>query len=109
MKLLTVEDVAAMLSLSEFTVREMARDGNIPAVKLRGKWRFLSSDIEATVKKMFNNGDDVSPGFSEKENTWQSQNEVKPGIHVLQHRTEREYSNLVKPSQRKRHKNLKTH
>ncbi|RUM91085.1 MAG: hypothetical protein DSZ27_07440 [Thiomicrospira sp.] len=109
MELLSVDQVAKKLGLSEFSVREMAREGVIVGAKIKGKWRFLRSDIEAYIDKLFNKGDGALPEASLKENSkWQSQNEVKPGIHVLQRQTDKEYSSLVKPSRRRKRKNLKT-
>ncbi|MBN2606738.1 MAG: helix-turn-helix domain-containing protein [Thiotrichales bacterium] len=109
MELLSVDQVAKKLGLSEFSIREMAREGTLIGAKVQGKWRFLITDIEAYIDKLFNKGDGALPETSQKEGIqWQSQNEVKPGIHVLQRQTDKEYSNLVKPSQRRKRKNLKT-
>lgn len=44
-KLLTTRDAADVLRLSEYTVRQMARDGRLPAMRLPGGWRFLEADL----------------------------------------------------------------
>jgi excisionase family DNA binding protein len=40
-EVLTVVEAAELLSLSPYTVREMARRGEIPAKKVGKEWRFL--------------------------------------------------------------------
>lgn len=42
----TAADVAEHLSVTEFWVREMARDGAIPATKIGAYWRFRISDVD---------------------------------------------------------------
>jgi len=49
-KLLTIEEVAEMLSVSVATVRKWKSNGLIPYVKLGGTLRFLPSDISEVVK-----------------------------------------------------------
>ena len=44
--LITPEDVAAYLSVSEAWVAEQARAGDIPALKLGRYWRFRRSEID---------------------------------------------------------------
>lgn len=44
--LITPEDVAAYLAVSEAWVAEQARAGDIPALKLGRYWRFRRSEIE---------------------------------------------------------------
>ncbi len=41
----TVEDVAAYLRLEPETVRKMARNGRLPAIKLGRVWRFRREKI----------------------------------------------------------------
>ena len=43
----TVEDVARYLRLEPNTVREMARDRKLPAIKVGRVWRFRARDIKA--------------------------------------------------------------
>ncbi len=44
-ELLTVDDAAKILRLRPATVRRMARDGRLPAVRLARGWRFLEDDL----------------------------------------------------------------
>ena len=46
-KLLTVEEVAALLGVHPQTVYDMARSGAIKARKIGRVWRFLPSDVSA--------------------------------------------------------------
>ena len=48
-KLLTVREVADILRLEEFTVREMCRDGRIPAVKIGRAYRIKESTLRALI------------------------------------------------------------
>lgn len=45
-QVLTIKEVAAILKLAEKTVYSMARDGEIPAFKVRGQWRTRKLDFE---------------------------------------------------------------
>lgn len=45
--LLTPDQVAEILSVTEHWVRQKAREGEIPAIKLGRYWRFSRSAIEA--------------------------------------------------------------
>ena len=42
-----VADAAVYLKLSEYTVRQKAREGAIPAAKVGRAWRFRKADLEA--------------------------------------------------------------
>jgi excisionase family DNA binding protein len=42
---LTVEEVAALLKISAFKVREYARQGKLPGRKVGKAWRFKRDDI----------------------------------------------------------------
>lgn len=44
-ELLTVEEVAKMLKMSSFTIREYARRGKLPALKFGQQWRFKKSEV----------------------------------------------------------------
>lgn len=44
-KQLTSREVARILSISEYTVREYARRGIIPARKIGNMWRFTETDV----------------------------------------------------------------
>ena len=52
----TAEDVAEYLRLKPGTVRKMAREGELPAIRLKRSWRFRKADIDryiiATQSKM---------------------------------------------------------
>ena len=45
----TVNDVAKYLSLTQETVRTMAREGKIPAFKIGRNWRFRQSEIKKSL------------------------------------------------------------
>ena len=42
-----VPQMAAILQRSEWTVRKLARNGDIPAFKVGHDWRFYPSDVRA--------------------------------------------------------------
>ncbi len=44
-RLWTINDTAQFLSLEPDTVRKMARDGRIPALKLGRVWRFYPDEV----------------------------------------------------------------
>ena len=48
---LTLRDVAELLKLSEKTIYRLAQQGEIPAFKVGGSWRFRASDIQQWVAK----------------------------------------------------------
>ncbi len=50
MHLLTVSEVADMLSIKPWTLYRWARTGCIPSVKIRGLLRFREEDIEEIVE-----------------------------------------------------------
>ncbi len=45
-KLLTVEDVAAMISCGPSTIYEWAKSGRIPSLKLNGLVRFVPEEVQ---------------------------------------------------------------
>lgn len=47
--LLSVADVADVLGLSEYTVRQAVRDGDLPAAKLRGRIRIDPDAVRAWI------------------------------------------------------------
>ena len=49
--LMTVDDVAHYLRLEPDTVRAMARDGKIPAIKFGRVWRFRQSEIDLLIQQ----------------------------------------------------------
>jgi len=48
-EILTVVEVAELLKVADKTVYTMALKGEIPALKVRGQWRFQRSDINAWI------------------------------------------------------------
>jgi len=52
-KLMDVEDAAAYFGLTEYTVRKMARDGNIPAAKVGRAYRFRKEDIDSFIQQQY--------------------------------------------------------
>ncbi|MDD5599455.1 MAG: fructose PTS transporter subunit IIA [Victivallaceae bacterium] len=52
--IMTIEEVAEYLRVSERTVYDWASKGEIPCGKIGSAWRFKSSDIEAWVNKQLN-------------------------------------------------------
>jgi excisionase family DNA binding protein len=45
-EVLTIKDVAARLKLAEKTVYAMAKEGELPAFKVRGQWRIRKVDFD---------------------------------------------------------------
>lgn len=51
---LTVTDVAALLDLKRYTVKEYARRGILPGRKLGRTWRFLRPELEDAIRGLPN-------------------------------------------------------
>ena len=49
---LTVSDVAALLDLEPYTVKEYARRGILPGRKLGRTWRFLRPELEEAIRQL---------------------------------------------------------
>jgi len=49
---LTVDDVAALLELKPYTVKEYARRGILPGRKLGRTWRFLRPELEDAIQRL---------------------------------------------------------
>lgn len=49
---MTVEQVAAYLQVGDRSVYKMAQDGEIPAVKLAGQWRFYKPEIDRWLARL---------------------------------------------------------
>lgn len=45
-EILTVLEVATLLKVADKTVYTMAQQGELPAFKVRGQWRFRRADID---------------------------------------------------------------
>ncbi len=50
-KLLTAEDVAAMINCGPSTIYEWAKSGRIPSLKLNGLVRFVPEEVQAWIQK----------------------------------------------------------
>lgn len=48
--ILTIRDVAAFLKVADKTIYTMAQQGQLPAFKVRGQWRFRRTDIDAWIE-----------------------------------------------------------
>jgi excisionase family DNA binding protein len=49
---MTVSDVAALLDLKPYTVKEYARRGILPGRKLGRGWRFLRPELEEAIRHL---------------------------------------------------------
>lgn len=49
---MTVADVAALLELKPYTVKEYARRGILPGRKLGRTWRFLRPELEEAIRHL---------------------------------------------------------
>jgi excisionase family DNA binding protein len=49
---LTVTDVAALLDLKPYTVKEYTRRGILPGRKLGRTWRFLRPELEEAIRRL---------------------------------------------------------
>ena len=49
---LTVDDVATLLELKPYTVKEYARRGILPGRKLGRTWRFLRPELEEAIQRL---------------------------------------------------------
>lgn len=55
-EILTIEEVAQYLRVSERTVYDWAQRGEIPAGKIGSVWRFKKNEVESWVNSRFSNG-----------------------------------------------------
>ena len=49
--ILTLREVAGLLKVADRTVYTMARQGEIPAFRVRGQWRFRRRDINEWIDR----------------------------------------------------------
>lgn len=49
-EILTLPEVAQLLKVAEKTVYTMAQQGDLPAFKVRGQWRFKRIDIDQWIE-----------------------------------------------------------
>lgn len=52
-KLMTVDEVAAYVGLTSFTVRRLAKKGALPAAKVGRAYRFKSEDLNAYLREQY--------------------------------------------------------
>jgi excisionase family DNA binding protein len=50
-EVMRLKEVAALLKVGEKTVYSMAQQGELPAFKVRGQWRFSRKDIDAWIEQ----------------------------------------------------------
>ena len=65
-QIMTIADVAEYLGLHELTVRRLAREGAIPALKLGRQWRIKRDLLEKWIEnRSLDNVVDISPPTGE--------------------------------------------
>ncbi|MBI3333511.1 MAG: helix-turn-helix domain-containing protein [Candidatus Omnitrophica bacterium] len=52
-QLMTIDELAAYMRVSRFTVYRLAKDRLIPATKIGRQWRFQKEEIDQWVKEQF--------------------------------------------------------
>ena len=50
-QVLTIKQVAEYLQVTEKTIYTLVQEGNLPAFKVRGQWRFKNEDIEKWIEE----------------------------------------------------------
>jgi len=50
-EILTLIEVARLLKVAEKTVYTMAQQGDLPAFKVRGQWRFKRKDLDQWIEQ----------------------------------------------------------
>ena len=61
-RLLTTSEVANWLNMDETTVQRMSRNGELPGVKIRGRYRFQRADLEEWLKNQMRKGNGNESG-----------------------------------------------
>jgi len=61
-EVLTIKDVAALLKVGEKTIYSMAQGGELPAFKVRGRWRFSRKDLDAWMEQQKHSTQDFGEG-----------------------------------------------
>jgi excisionase family DNA binding protein len=59
-KLMTVDEVAAYVRLTSFTVRRLAKKGALPAAKIGRAYRFKPEDINAYMREQYTTANNVA-------------------------------------------------
>lgn len=52
-QLMTIDEVAAYMRISRFTVYRLAKDHSIPATKIGRQWRFQKEEIDQWVRNQY--------------------------------------------------------
>jgi excisionase family DNA binding protein len=55
-EILTVSEVAGLLKVADKTVYTMAQQGELPAFKVRGQWRFRRAELDAWIDAKIRGG-----------------------------------------------------
>lgn len=61
-EVLTIKEVAALLKVGDKTVYSMAQNGELPAFKVRGQWRFSRKDLDAWIEQQKHSTQDFGEG-----------------------------------------------
>jgi len=61
-RLLTCSEVARWFNMDEATVQRMSRTGELPAVKIGGRYRFRQDDLEEWFNKQMRKGNGDEKG-----------------------------------------------
>ncbi len=59
-EVMKLKDIAALLKVGEKTVYSMAQNGELPAFKVRGQWRFSRKDIDKWIEQKKRTNNDVT-------------------------------------------------
>jgi len=65
-RILTVEDLAAFLKLSEATIYRMAQAGELPARRIGRSWRFSQAQIHEWFREQGDGGGAARPPMREE-------------------------------------------
>lgn len=65
MNVLTVEEAAAVLKISPYTVRELLKVGELPGRKIGRQWRIRTFDLQAFVEGKATTIEQVTPAGNE--------------------------------------------
>lgn len=55
-----VDELAAVLKISSYTIRKWARDGDIPAHKIGAEWRFQLAEVLRTLGVAIDAGSEIT-------------------------------------------------
>jgi excisionase family DNA binding protein len=54
-RLMTIEEVAAYMRVSRFTVYRLAKDHSMPATRIGRQWRFQKEEIDRWMREQYQN------------------------------------------------------